>query len=197
MIASLGCFFFERDAGGSSVPGCIGDATQIGDGTKAFYIEPPKAKLLVVLGQQGLPHSAFPLGKCQGNCQQGESVLSSVVDCLLFEYSNLIHTTMYPAMVISDSDCQEGLKCLRSDDSVASLSCKGKGVVGFNYCFSPLKGEKFLEYIGNYEMDYYELSACQGDCDFDSGKHICTATCKEQPETFKRRHSSSLFFCTT
>ncbi|KAL3935708.1 MAG: hypothetical protein SGBAC_008823 [Bacillariaceae sp.] len=60
------CFF--RDVGTVSVPGCQGNADETGDGFDDFCIKPPTANTLVLVGDEDLPASAFPLGKCQGDC---------------------------------------------------------------------------------------------------------------------------------
>ncbi|CAJ1964753.1 unnamed protein product [Cylindrotheca closterium] len=62
-----GLVCFQRDFEPRSVPGCSGDAFQIGNGDDDFCIQ-ASANTLNFRGDNGQPASAFPLGACQGDC---------------------------------------------------------------------------------------------------------------------------------
>jgi hypothetical protein len=49
-----------------SVPGCTGNANLIGDFDDDFCIPPPTPNTLVIVGDEQLPASAFPMDACQG-----------------------------------------------------------------------------------------------------------------------------------
>lgn len=49
-----------------SVPGCKGDANFLGFGDDDFCIPPPTPDTLVIVGDEAVPASAFPMGACQG-----------------------------------------------------------------------------------------------------------------------------------
>jgi hypothetical protein len=63
---AFGLICFQRDLGEKDVPGCSGDADLVGDGFDDFCIKPQTANTLVVVGDEDIPASAFPLGECQG-----------------------------------------------------------------------------------------------------------------------------------
>lgn len=62
----FGLICFDRDLGVETVPGCIGNPTFIGNGDDDFCILPPTPDTLVITGDEAVPPSAFPMGKCQG-----------------------------------------------------------------------------------------------------------------------------------
>ena len=64
----FGLICFQRDLGTSDVPGCLGNADQVGDGFDDFCIKPQTEDTLIIVGDEGIPASAFPLGKCKGDC---------------------------------------------------------------------------------------------------------------------------------
>eukprot|EP00980_Cylindrotheca_fusiformis_P016492 scaffold4914_cov108-Cylindrotheca_fusiformis.AAC.4 len=65
----------------------------------------------------------------------------------------------------ADEDCADGLICFQRDGVEAVPGCVGDGESTFDYCFSNVPP---LDFIGDFEMDFYQLGVCQGDCDFDS-----------------------------
>jgi hypothetical protein len=67
-----GLVCFQRELGESDVPGCVGDASLVNDGDDDFCIEPP-ADTLVLVGDDGFPESAYPMGECQGDCDGGKT----------------------------------------------------------------------------------------------------------------------------
>jgi len=62
-----GLVCFQRDFEPRTVPGCTGDAFQIGNGDDDFCIQ-ASANTLNYRGDNGQPANAFPLGNCQGDC---------------------------------------------------------------------------------------------------------------------------------
>lgn len=64
----FGLICFQRDIETVDVPGCLGDAATVGDGFDDFCIKPQTDDTLVIVGDEGIPASSFPLGKCQGDC---------------------------------------------------------------------------------------------------------------------------------
>lgn len=58
----------------------------------------------------------------------------------------------------TDDDCGLGLVCFERDDETPVPGCVGDGVWGFDYCYRP---PAIVEYVGDYEMGYYELGNCQ------------------------------------
>lgn len=67
MCSQAGLICFQRDFEPRSVPGCAGDAFQIGNGDDDFCIQ-ASSNTLNLRGDNGEPASAFPLGNCQGDC---------------------------------------------------------------------------------------------------------------------------------
>lgn len=68
-----------------------------------------------------------------------------------------------------DADCQTGLSCIQRDADEDVSGCVGFGGTGWDYCAVPsVGGGGALVFIGDFEMDFYQLQECQGDCDFDS-----------------------------
>lgn len=63
---NFGLICFQRSLGEKAVPGCSGDADFVGDGFDDFCIQPADLFTLVVIGDEGIPATAFPLGQCQG-----------------------------------------------------------------------------------------------------------------------------------
>eukprot|EP00980_Cylindrotheca_fusiformis_P016491 scaffold4914_cov108-Cylindrotheca_fusiformis.AAC.3 len=133
----FGLICFERDLGQQSVPGCLGNADSFGDGTDDFCIKPLTDNTLVIVGDEGFPLDVYPLGLCEGDCDD-------------------------------DADCQDGLICDQRDGVVPVLGCIGVGGSGWDYCTTEISTEGVLNFVGDYEKDYYELLECQGDCDWDS-----------------------------
>jgi len=62
-----GLVCYKRNRGQKSVPGCTGDADEIGNGDFNFCIKPPSNQL-IILGYQGSPSNAYPLRECAGDC---------------------------------------------------------------------------------------------------------------------------------
>jgi hypothetical protein len=75
---------YQRELGETDVPGCVGDATLVNDGTDDFCIEPPADNSLLLFGDNGLPESSYPLGACQGECDEGKKedlvILTQLID---------------------------------------------------------------------------------------------------------------------
>ena len=46
--------------------------SDLGDSDEDFCIQPPTNNTLVLMGNDHLPYSAFPLGECQGDCDYGK-----------------------------------------------------------------------------------------------------------------------------
>ncbi len=65
-----GLVCYKRSRGQKNVPGCVGDADQIGTGDYNFCVEPPSNQL-VLLGVNRSPSSAYPLRRCAGDCDNG------------------------------------------------------------------------------------------------------------------------------
>mmetsp|Transcript_20978 Transcript_20978/g.51558 ORF Transcript_20978/g.51558 Transcript_20978/m.51558 type:complete len:269 (+) Transcript_20978:914-1720(+) len=58
---------YKRSRGQRNVPGCIGNADEIGNGDFNFCVTPPSNQL-VLLGISRTPSSAYPLRRCAGDC---------------------------------------------------------------------------------------------------------------------------------
>lgn len=76
----------------------------------------------------------------------------------------------------------QGFTCFQRFRDEAVPGCTGIGATGLDYCHNPSLSRSDsigangtlpeLDFIGDREMELYSLQECQGDCNFDSGKHI-------------------------
>lgn len=65
---NFGLICLQRNLGTKDVAGCFGDPDVIGNGSLDFCIQPQDSSTLVIVGDEGIPASAFPLDQCQGDC---------------------------------------------------------------------------------------------------------------------------------
>jgi len=73
-----GLICYQRDFEPRTVPGCTGDAFQIGNGDDDFCIQ-ASSNTLNYRGDNGQPANAFPLGACQGDCDDDSECAGSLV----------------------------------------------------------------------------------------------------------------------
>ncbi|CAJ1965677.1 unnamed protein product [Cylindrotheca closterium] len=136
-----GLICFQRDSN-VAVPGCSGG---LDDASLSDYCIRPSSSPAVPLnlvGNNGIPASAFPLGLCQGDCDDDSNCEPGLV-CFQRD-SN-----------VAVPGCSGGL-----DD--ASLS---------DYCIRPSSSPAVpLNVVGNNGIpaSSFPLGLCQGDCDDDS-----------------------------
>jgi beta-lactamase superfamily II metal-dependent hydrolase len=97
---------------------------------------------LSIIGDNGSPSSAFPLGLCEGDCDRD-----------------------------SDCDGTKGLECYERTGTEPVPGCAGRGISGKDYCYTAASsGDRATAYIGNNGSpgSAFPLGECQGDCDNDS-----------------------------
>ena len=159
---------FQRD-GNEAVPGCTG----LGEAGKdyCYYASPvpnptpspveQPSNELVIMGDNGSPSSAFPLGECQGDCDYdsqcqvrtnaslGQHLTYFVADCFCFLLS------------------QWGLNCYERDGTETVPGCTGGGESGKDYCYVPPSGELVLMGDEDEPAANFPLGECEGDCDND------------------------------
>jgi hypothetical protein len=58
-----------------------------------------------------------------------------------------------------EGDCGEGLLCFQRDENESVPGCVGEGELGWDYCYTPLPP---LNFVGDFEMEYYQLQECEG-----------------------------------
>lgn len=67
---------------------------------------------------------------------------------------------MCEADCYGDDDCEGDLQCwLPFEPGETVPGCVGTGELDYGYCYST---NPLLDFVGNYEMGYYELAECQG-----------------------------------
>lgn len=105
----LGLVCGFRDFNDTFVPGCGGNATEIGDGTHDFCIKPLTANTLVIVADyEESDTEEWPLGECQADCY-------------------------------NDDDCEEDLECwVPFDEDEGIPGCIGTGEEEYGYCYNPL-----------------------------------------------------------
>ena len=71
---NFGLVCFKKKKATQNVPGCSGNAGFRDVVGKGFCVEPAKANILVLVGDNDQPSSlsAFPLQECQGDCDSGK-----------------------------------------------------------------------------------------------------------------------------
>ena len=93
---SLGLICFQRDQGTTDVPGCLGNADQVGDGFDDFCIKPQTDDTLVIAGDEGFPTSAFPLQRCQGDCDtDADWYVDNALDSLIADWIFGLHCIFF------------------------------------------------------------------------------------------------------
>lgn len=132
-----GLVCFQRGFTPRSVPGCNGDAFQIGSGDDDFCIQ-ASANTLNFRGDNGQPASAFPLGNCQGGksikWENGHSLPCwnrTPLNMHDFSIPSLWH---YIIDCDNDDECAGNLVCFQRDEFEDVPGCLGFGVSGFDYC---------------------------------------------------------------
>lgn len=83
-----GLVCFQRGFEPRAVPGCSGDAFQIGNGDDDFCIQ-ASSNTLNFRGDNGQPANAFPLGNCQGDCDSDEECAGSLRCFIRNEFENV------------------------------------------------------------------------------------------------------------
>jgi hypothetical protein len=75
----IGLVCFQRENGTSEVPGCDGDADLLGNGDEDYCIERPTDDTLVIMGDDEEPKNNFPLGKCEGDCDEDKDCNGNLI----------------------------------------------------------------------------------------------------------------------
>lgn len=97
----------KRSLNDTYVPGCAGNATEIGDGTHDFCIKPPTANTLVIVADYDESDGgSWPLGECEADCY-------------------------------NDDDCEGELECwVPFDEDKGIPGCIGSGDEEYGYCYN-------------------------------------------------------------
>ncbi|KAL3935709.1 MAG: hypothetical protein SGBAC_008824 [Bacillariaceae sp.] len=135
----FGLICFQRDIETVDVPGCLGDAATVGDGFDDFCIKPQTDDTLVIVGDEGIPASSFPLGKCQGDCDIDD-------DCA------------------EGLSCFDRV----GDEIVPGCIGAGGSTWDYCFDPSATDKELNFVGLPDPVWEYFELNQCEGDCDFDS-----------------------------
>lgn len=185
---SLLCF--KRDAY-EHVPGCAGDGTKGTD----YCAERPNENYLWIMGNNGVPADRFPLGPCEGDCDnasecqdglicQKREALEEIPGCDGLGVSGESYCR-YPSLTETrsggsglglcegncslDEDCEGLLECFQRDGTEPVPGCLGEGSSDTNYCaYRSSSSMLFLKGNGKNPPSNYPLGRCEGDCDHDS-----------------------------
>ena len=113
-----GLICFQRDFEPRTVPGCNGDAFQVGNGDDDFCIQ-ASANTLNFRGDNGQPASAFPLGNCQGDCDSDEECAGNLRCFERAEFEDVpgcqgfgVSGFDYCANFVREGDVDEGLPAI-------------------------------------------------------------------------------------
>jgi len=68
---------FQRDSG-PDVPGCNGNADELGGGDEDYCVPPPTDDTLVIVGDDGDGWSTFPMLACMGDCDTDAECLGTL-----------------------------------------------------------------------------------------------------------------------
>ena len=136
---------YQRSSGDTVPPGCSGTTTE---STDYCYdpndgAPPPSTTTLGIVGDNGSPSSVFPLGRCQGDCDDDSECAAGLV---CFDRNSGDSVPGCGGTPEGDKDY-----CVRKEDVPPELTDVGD----------------------NYDPpDVFPLGLCEGDCDGDSGKTL-------------------------
>jgi len=171
-----------KRSGTESVPGCSA-ATDL---SKNYCYVPPAGQL-VRAGDNGYPPSAFPLKKCQSDCDSDSDCASGLVCkqragnepvpgcsgnatdysdyCIVPEVIQSETLGLCRGDCDSDSECDKGLICLQRDSGQPVPGCKNLDLNNANdYCVLPY----IKDYGSTPSSSRFPLKRCEGDCDTNS-----------------------------
>jgi hypothetical protein len=124
---------------------------------------------LTDVGDNYKPAKAFPLGECEGDCDDD-------TECgqLVYMANYGVPVTNYPLKACQgdcdyDYDCDFGLSCWQRNDLEEVPGCLGSGRSGIDYCYQPSNNNTLVLYaVAGAPIENYPLQKCQGDCRSDT-----------------------------
>jgi hypothetical protein len=125
---------FQRSAD-EAVPGCSGPGLSTED-----YCIKPWAGTLVLMGDEDQPAENFPLGECEGGCDNASdcevrAFRKYSLSCSILINQEHTHTVSHLTLLISHF--QRSLLCSQRSGIQAVPGCSGAGQSGKDYCYDP------------------------------------------------------------
>ncbi|KAI2492348.1 Bacterial protein of unknown function (DUF839) [Fragilaria crotonensis] len=170
-FGDLSCF--QRN-GIEAVPGCSGT----GVSAKDYCYKTTGAGVLSYVGDEDVPIRAFPLGTCEGDCDNDGDCAPGLL-CWKSEtpVPGCTGTRVTGKGVLLqcsgdcdlNQDCFGDLTCFQRNGTVAVPGCSGTGTSDQDYCYKP-NGTSALAYTGDNGAPArsFPLGNCEGDCDTDA-----------------------------
>jgi len=126
---------YQRSSSDDDVPGCDGSP----EGSDDYCVRPEDMpSTLTNPGNDYDPQDAFPLERCQGDCDGDSGIYAFLIERGSIEHSNLtLLLTSSLLLCCKLTDCAGSLVCHQRSSYDPVPSCAGRGVRSSDYCIRP------------------------------------------------------------